>query len=78
MWEHLLGSIEVRRGLIMLQFFAVTYLENNKAGMTVYGFMMDRTWLHTIFGIELALLLWLLNKTIGIYVLTKQNNMQNF
>lgn len=42
----------------------VTYLENNKAGMTVYGFMMDRTWLHTIFGIELALLLWLLNKTI--------------
>ncbi|KAJ8761354.1 hypothetical protein K2173_001410 [Erythroxylum novogranatense] len=42
----------------------VTYLENNVAGMTVYGFMMDRTWLHTIFGIELALLLWLLNKTI--------------
>ncbi|KAJ4830652.1 hypothetical protein Tsubulata_033948 [Turnera subulata] len=44
----------------------VTYLENNRAGMTVFGFMMDRTWLHTIFGIELALLLWLLNKTIGI------------
>ncbi|XP_048231025.1 uncharacterized protein LOC8277958 isoform X2 [Ricinus communis] len=43
----------------------VTYLENNRAGMTVYGSMMDRTWLHTIFGIELALLLWLLNKTIG-------------
>ncbi|CAN1824267.1 hypothetical protein LINPERHAP1_LOCUS30714 [Linum perenne] len=42
----------------------VTYLENNKAGMTVFGFMMDRTWLHTIFGVELALLLWLLNKTI--------------
>lgn len=47
--------------------FAVTYLENNRAGMTVYGFMMDRTWLHTVFGIELALLLWLLNKTIGIF-----------
>ncbi|WCJ20130.1 hypothetical protein M5689_002386 [Euphorbia peplus] len=44
----------------------VTYLENNKAGMTVYGFMMDRSWLHTIFGVELALLLWLLNKIIGI------------
>lgn len=45
---------------------AVTYLENNKAGITVYGFMLDRTWIHTIFGIELALLLWLLNKTLGI------------
>ncbi|EOA16619.1 hypothetical protein CARUB_v10004790mg [Capsella rubella] len=42
----------------------VTYLENNKAGITVYGFLVDRSWLHTIFGIELALLLWLLNKTI--------------
>ncbi|KAI3419300.1 uncharacterized protein J3R85_013299 [Psidium guajava] len=44
----------------------VTYLENNKAGITVYGFMLDRTYLHTIFGIEFALFLWLLNKTIGI------------
>ncbi|CAA0396113.1 unnamed protein product [Arabidopsis thaliana] len=44
----------------------VTYLENNKAGITVYGFLVDRSWLNTIFGIELALLLWLLNKTIGI------------
>lgn len=44
----------------------VTYLGNNKAGITVYGFMLDRTWLHSIFGIQLALLLWLLNKTIGI------------
>ncbi|KAK6917807.1 Protein of unknown function DUF3537 [Dillenia turbinata] len=44
----------------------VTYLENNKAGITVYGFMLDRTWLHTIFGIELSLVLWLLSKTIGI------------
>jgi hypothetical protein len=42
----------------------VTYLENNRAGITVYGFLVDRSWLHTIFGIELALLLWLLNKTI--------------
>lgn len=43
----------------------VTYLENNRAGITVFGFMMDRTWLHAIFGIELGLLLWLLNKTIA-------------
>lgn len=43
----------------------VSYLENNRAGITVYGFMVDRTGLHTIFGIELALLLWLLNKTLA-------------
>uniref|UniRef100_A0A7N0TTZ0 Gustatory receptor n=1 Tax=Kalanchoe fedtschenkoi TaxID=63787 RepID=A0A7N0TTZ0_KALFE len=43
----------------------VTYLENNKAGITVYGFMLDRTWLQTIFCIQLTLLLWLLNKIIG-------------
>ncbi|PKI66386.1 uncharacterized protein LOC116204456 [Punica granatum] len=44
----------------------VNYLENNRAGITMFGFTLDRTWLHTIFAIELALLLWLLNKTIGI------------
>ncbi|KAK4802065.1 hypothetical protein SAY86_000268 [Trapa natans] len=43
----------------------VTYLENNRAGITMFGFTLDRAWLHTIFAIELALLLWLLNKTIG-------------
>ncbi|XP_057512944.1 uncharacterized protein LOC130795008 [Actinidia eriantha] len=44
----------------------VTYFENNRAGITVFGFMLDRTWLHTIFAIQLSLTLWLLNKTIGI------------
>lgn len=44
----------------------VTYFENNGAGITVYGFMLDRTSLHTIFGIELSLVLWLLGKTVGI------------
>ncbi|KAI4295973.1 hypothetical protein L6164_035966 [Bauhinia variegata] len=44
----------------------VTYMENNRAGISVYGFMLDRTWLHSIFGIQLALCLWLLNKTIGV------------
>ncbi|CAI9088340.1 OLC1v1022646C2 [Oldenlandia corymbosa var. corymbosa] len=44
----------------------VTYFENNRAGITLYGFMLDRTSLHTIFGIELSLVLWLLGKTIGI------------
>ncbi|KAF9589488.1 hypothetical protein IFM89_024759 [Coptis chinensis] len=44
----------------------VTYFENNKAGITVFGFMLDRTCLHTIFGIEMSLVLWLLGKTVGI------------
>ncbi|KAB2600872.1 hypothetical protein D8674_001877 [Pyrus ussuriensis x Pyrus communis] len=42
----------------------VTYLENNRAGITVFGFTVDRMWLHSIFAIQLALLLWLLNKTL--------------
>ncbi|KNA25799.1 hypothetical protein SOVF_003500 [Spinacia oleracea] len=44
----------------------VTYLENNRAGITIYGFMLDRSYLHTIFGVELSLVLWLLSKTVGI------------
>ncbi|GAB2277756.1 hypothetical protein Dimus_012459 [Dionaea muscipula] len=44
----------------------VNYLENNKAGITVYGFALDRTWLQLIFGIEMSLVLWLLGKTVGI------------
>ncbi|XP_071720615.1 uncharacterized protein [Rutidosis leptorrhynchoides] len=43
----------------------VTYFENNRAGITVFGFMLDRSSLHTIFAIEMSLTLWLLNKTIG-------------
>ncbi|KAK7303357.1 hypothetical protein RJT34_14261 [Clitoria ternatea] len=44
----------------------VSYVENNRAGITVFGFMLDRTWLHSIFGVQLALCLWLLNKTVGV------------
>ncbi|KAK8648612.1 hypothetical protein V6N13_129361 [Hibiscus sabdariffa] len=44
----------------------VTYLENNRTGITVYGFTLDRSTLHTIFGIEFSLVLWLLGKTVGI------------
>ncbi|XP_061340763.1 uncharacterized protein LOC133287218 [Gastrolobium bilobum] len=44
----------------------VTYMENNRAGITVFGFMLDRTWLHSIFAIQMALCLWLLNKTVGV------------
>ena len=44
---------------------AVTYLENNRAGITVFGFTLDRSYLHTIFMLEWTLFLWLLGKTIG-------------
>ncbi|KAL3821073.1 hypothetical protein ACJIZ3_006978 [Penstemon smallii] len=44
----------------------VTYFENNRAGITLYGFMLDRSSLHTIFGLELSLVLWLLGKTVGV------------
>ncbi|KAG6491565.1 hypothetical protein ZIOFF_046497 [Zingiber officinale] len=44
----------------------VTYLENNRAGITIFGFTVDRTWLHTVFMLETSLFLWLLGKTIGI------------
>lgn len=48
----------------LLAFNVVTYMENNRAGISVFGFMLDRTWLQTIFAIQTALFLWLLNKTV--------------
>ncbi|CAN1799540.1 hypothetical protein LINPERHAP1_LOCUS22146 [Linum perenne] len=53
-------------GWFSFGFVAVTYFENNRAGITVYGFTLDRSTLHSIFGVELALVLWLLGKTVGI------------
>ncbi|KAH9652039.1 hypothetical protein KPL70_026953 [Citrus sinensis] len=44
----------------------VNYFENNRAGITVFGFTLDRSTLHTIFGIQLSLVLWLLGKTVGL------------
>uniref|UniRef100_M8CJP0 Uncharacterized protein n=1 Tax=Aegilops tauschii TaxID=37682 RepID=M8CJP0_AEGTA len=44
---------------------AVTYLENNKAGITVFGFTLDRSYLHTMFMLEWTLFLWLLGITVG-------------
>ncbi|XP_062224789.1 uncharacterized protein LOC133923520 [Phragmites australis] len=44
----------------------VTYLENNRGGITVFGFVVDRTWLHALFMIEFSLVMWLLGKTVGI------------
>ncbi|KAJ8642676.1 hypothetical protein MRB53_004424 [Persea americana] len=44
----------------------VTYFENNQAGITVFGFMLDRMWIYAIIVIELTLVLWLLGNTVGI------------
>ncbi|XP_021849038.2 uncharacterized protein [Spinacia oleracea] len=44
----------------------VTYFERNRAGITLYGFMLDRTWLQLIFGVELSLVLFLLKQTIHV------------
>ncbi|XP_068641844.1 uncharacterized protein [Aristolochia californica] len=65
------GSMSVMRPLASTISFQkrqalVTYLENNRAGISVFGFMLDRSYLHTIFGIQLSLVLWLLGKTVGI------------
>ncbi|GJR65146.1 hypothetical protein Tco_0011211 [Tanacetum coccineum] len=35
----------------------VTYFENNESGITVYGFMLDRTSINTVFAIQLSLAL---------------------
>ncbi|KAL8259418.1 hypothetical protein R6Q59_027371 [Mikania micrantha] len=43
----------------------VTYFENNETGITMYGFMLDRTSINTVFAIQLSLALWLFDKTIG-------------
>eukprot|EP00249_Psilotum_nudum_P011450 c23185_g1_i1 orf=261-1697(+) len=45
----------------------VTYLQHNSAGITVYGFVLDRVLLQLIFMIELTLVTWLLGKTVGIH-----------
>lgn len=44
----------------------VKYFEHNQAGITVFGFVLDRTSLHMIFGIELSFVLFTLGKTISI------------
>ncbi|XP_071689730.1 uncharacterized protein [Rutidosis leptorrhynchoides] len=43
----------------------VTYFENNRTGITVFGFMLDRLSLRMIFSVEMSLTLWLLKKTIN-------------
>ncbi|XP_020517432.1 uncharacterized protein LOC18424876 isoform X2 [Amborella trichopoda] len=44
----------------------VKYFEHNRAGISVFGFMLDRASLQVIFMIEMSLVLWILGKTVGI------------
>jgi len=43
---------------------AVTYLQHNNGGITVFGFALDRGLLHTLFAFEFSLVLWILSKVI--------------
>ncbi|KAJ4752897.1 hypothetical protein LUZ62_087302 [Rhynchospora pubera] len=67
-WTHDMDKLMITKTTISYQKrqAIVTYLENNKGGITVYGFVVDRTWLHALFMIEFSLVMWLLGKTVGI------------
>eukprot|EP00253_Pinus_taeda_P010206 PITA_10206 len=40
----------------------VTYLQHNNAGITLFGFELDRRLLHTLFAFEFSLVMWILSK----------------
>ncbi|KAM0943224.1 hypothetical protein DsansV1_C13g0119971 [Dioscorea sansibarensis] len=42
----------------------VTYLQHNGGGITLFGFMLDRGLLHTLFVFETTLVLWILSKVV--------------
>lgn len=44
--------------------YAVTYLQHNNGGVTLYGFALDRGLLHTLFAFEFSLVLWILSKVV--------------
>ncbi|XP_027356883.1 uncharacterized protein LOC113866200 [Abrus precatorius] len=39
----------------------VTYLQHNYGGITLFGFLLDRGLLHTLFAFEFSLVLWILS-----------------
>jgi hypothetical protein len=43
---------------------AVTYLQTNHGGITIFGWTVDRGLINTIFFIELTLVTFLLGKTL--------------
>lgn len=44
--------------------YAVTYLQHNSGGITLFGFTLDRGLLHTIFAFEFSLVMWILSKVV--------------
>lgn len=49
---------------ILLCFTAVLYLLGNPGGITIFGWIVDRTFLNTILMLELTLVLFVLSKTV--------------
>lgn len=45
---------------------AVSYLQHSNAGISIYGFVLDRGFMYALFGLELSLVLFILGLTIGI------------
>lgn len=44
----------------------VSYVQHSSAGISIFGFLLDRIHLQMIFMIQLTLVLWVLGKTVGI------------
>ncbi|KAK7352814.1 hypothetical protein VNO80_18243 [Phaseolus coccineus] len=42
----------------------VTYLQHNCGGITLFGFVLDRGLLHTLFAFELSMVLWILSMVV--------------
>ncbi|KAL1337888.1 hypothetical protein HN51_032580 [Arachis hypogaea] len=42
----------------------VTYLQHNYGGITVFGFLLDRGLLYTLFAFEFSLVMWILSKVV--------------
>jgi hypothetical protein len=45
---------------------AVSYIQHSNAGISIYGFVLDRGFMYALFGLELSLVLFILGLTIGI------------
>ncbi|XP_057861994.1 uncharacterized protein LOC131070454 [Cryptomeria japonica] len=44
----------------------VLYLQHSNAGISLYGFVLDRGFIYTIFGLQLSVILFILSLTIGV------------
>lgn len=63
---------------LLLWCIAVLYLLTNPGGITLYGWIVDRTFLNTILMLELTLVLFVLSKTIVIPAKTLVNSYMSF